>query len=322
MRSPPVPGPDRRDDPGRRPDPLTEERALRHHALARDLLESVELLHRNLKDRQAAPLLRQAIDEELRALAVALGSGAEGAERPPGHALASDSGVDLPALLAALDEIAARAASDPAAAPSRRLFRRLIEETTRFVHRADRALAAVLRGQRQRLVRRAAWRAFLAIVAAAALVATVVLTWRALVTGHQGLVGVYFAGTELEHERTQQVDPRIDFNWTGLSPAPGVPAESFSVRWTGEVRAPVDGTYHFAVASDDGARLWLGDRQLVDAWVLQQVTSHGAAVELATGWHSIRLEYFQAGTGAICRLLWTPPGGVEQVVPEEYLRPR
>ncbi len=46
-----------------------------------------------------------------------------------------------------------------------------------------------------------------------------------------------------------RIDRRIQFNWANGSPGKGVPADKFSVRWTGAVRLPRDGNVHFSTRS-------------------------------------------------------------------------
>ena len=73
--------------------------------------------------------------------------------------------------------------------------------------------------------------------------------------------GIYF--TALVLTRT---DPTVDFDWADLAPDPLVQSDNFSVRWSGQVKAPVTGAYTFTTTSDDGVRLYLNgqlrDRQL------------------------------------------------------------
>ncbi len=69
--------------------------------------------------------------------------------------------------------------------------------------------------------------------------------------------------------------------------------EHFSVRWTGWIRIRESGTYQFSLASDDGARLWLGGRLLLDEWRLQEFRWSHAAVRLDVGLYPIEIAYFQ-----------------------------
>ena len=73
--------------------------------------------------------------------------------------------------------------------------------------------------------------------------------------------GIYF--TALVLTRT---DPTVDFDWASSAPDPAVQADNFSVRWSGQIMAPVTGNYTFTTTSDDGVRLYVNgqllDRQL------------------------------------------------------------
>ncbi len=71
-------------------------------------------------------------------------------------------------------------------------------------------------------------------------------------SAQQGLKGEYFAGDSLSGKPVlTRVDPQIDFDWTAASPAPGVPAERFSVRWSGTITAPSPGSYPFDLHLQD-----------------------------------------------------------------------
>src|SRR5262249_28268836 len=72
-----------------------------------------------------------------------------------------------------------------------------------------------------------------------------------------GLTGQYFDNQDFTALKVTRVDPIVDFSWGTGSPAPGVAADTFSVRWTGQVLAPTSGTYFFTTRSDDGIRLWV-----------------------------------------------------------------
>ncbi len=51
-----------------------------------------------------------------------------------------------------------------------------------------------------------------------------------------------------------RTDAVIDFAWLTEAPAAGVQPDNFSVRWTGQVKAPVTGDYRFSTSSNDGVR--------------------------------------------------------------------
>jgi predicted alpha-1,2-mannosidase len=135
-----------------------------------------------------------------------------------------------------------------------------------------------------------------------------------------GLGAEYFGTMDLSGEPFRRVDPVIDFDWKEGSPAGGVPAEKFSVRWTGKVRAEADGTYYFTTFTDDGVRLWVDGKLLVDAWTDQRPSEHAGEVALEAGkLYDLRMEYFENGYLANATLYWTPPRCPREVVPARDL---
>jgi len=141
--------------------------------------------------------------------------------------------------------------------------------------------------------------------------------------GAYGLRGEYFANTSLSGTPTVTVVPQVDFDWMTFAPSvPGIPADNWSARWSGMVYAPVTGTYTFQTVSDDGVRLWIDGQQLINSWTTQPATTNTATLAL-TGdrFHELRMEYFEAGGSAVARLRWTPPGGVNEAIPPQFLFP-
>jgi beta-glucosidase len=121
-----------------------------------------------------------------------------------------------------------------------------------------------------------------------------------------GLKGEYFDNIGLEGEpRLVRTDPRIDFLWTFNPPGPGIPRDWYSVRWTGTLSVPKRGARRIGVEGNDGYRLYLDGRLLIDNW---KQRSHGARlvpVTLAPGTsHQLRLEYFESTGNARVRLVW------------------
>lgn len=96
----------------------------------------------------------------------------------------------------------------------------------------------------------------------------------------------------------------------------------WSVRWTGQIEAPASGEYSFTTVSDDGVRLSVDGQRLVDNWTPHGTTEDSGTIALEAGKrYDIALEFYQGVGGATIRLLWTPPGGAREVVPERVLLP-
>jgi beta-glucosidase len=128
-------------------------------------------------------------------------------------------------------------------------------------------------------------------------------------TGH-GLEGDYYTNQTLAGSpATTQTDPQVNFNWNGQVPAKGVSGGSFSAKWTGTITPPTTGTYTFGITSDDGSRLSIDGKQIIDNWRDQGSTTQTAQVDLTAGKPvQVEMDYYQSGGGATANLGWTPPG--------------
>jgi hypothetical protein len=120
-----------------------------------------------------------------------------------------------------------------------------------------------------------------------------------------------------------RTDPTVNFNWSGGSPGTGVPADNFSVRWTGQVLSPATGNYTFRTVSDDGVRLWVNGQLIINNWTDHSPTTNvSAPIALVAGVkYDIKMEYYERGGGAVAKLLWSPPGQSTTVIPQSQLFP-
>ena len=134
-----------------------------------------------------------------------------------------------------------------------------------------------------------------------------------------GLRAEYFNNKDLQGSpATSRVDPSVEFNWTGGAPASGVGRDNFSVRWTGVFVAPKDGTYRLGTSSDDGSRVFLDGKLLVDNWGDHAFESKSATVELKAGSvHDLRIEYYQAAGDAEVTFGWSLPSGTAKTEIEQ-----
>jgi len=111
----------------------------------------------------------------------------------------------------------------------------------------------------------------------------------------------YFANTSLSGTPVlTRSDADVDFDWGNGSPAPEVPDDRFSARWT-RTKQYDAGTYRFSVTGDDGIRVFVDGTQVVDGWFYQAPTTYSANVDLTAGEHTVVIEYFEHGGGAVAR---------------------
>ncbi len=121
-----------------------------------------------------------------------------------------------------------------------------------------------------------------------------------------GLQGEYFTNVELSGEPAiRRVDAQVDFHWATGSPAPGFPDDQFSTRWTGSLVANVSGRYALSLSSNDGGRLYLDDKLVVDLWADHAMLTGAAVVELKAGEpRRLRVEHYESYGHADARLGW------------------
>ena len=139
-------------------------------------------------------------------------------------------------------------------------------------------------------------------------------TWAARTASAQtpvgdGLNAVYYDGSNFERPMLRRRDAAIDFAWDrGTAPGPGLPDEFFSVRWQGWLLPPTTGRYVLHVSVDDGMRVWLNDKLVLNEWRLQALSEFSAPVQLQAGQpYKLRVEYFQNILDTRALLSWDPP---------------
>ena len=135
-----------------------------------------------------------------------------------------------------------------------------------------------------------------------------------------GLLGEYYDNQDFTAIAVRRNDPTIDFNWGNGSPDPALGANTFSVRWTGQIESAFTETYTFRTRSDDGVRLFVNGQTVIDEYVPQVPTSHTGSIALVAGEKvDIEIEYFEAGGGAVMELYWSSLSVPEEIVPTAAL---
>jgi beta-glucosidase len=121
-----------------------------------------------------------------------------------------------------------------------------------------------------------------------------------------GLHGEYFDNNALAGPpRVERTDSLIDFRWTLNAPARGIPYDWYSARWTGTLVVPPGGLTRIGVEGNDGYRLYLDGKLVIDDWTKRSYGARLADVDVAPGSaHELRLEYFESTGNARLRLVW------------------
>ena len=154
-----------------------------------------------------------------------------------------------------------------------------------------------------------------------ALLLAVALCWILLVVARptlraaDGLVAEYFTNSEwigppaFSVVDTQPSTAGMAQRWGGAPP------DRFSVRWTGFLTVGSSGTYDFAITSDDGSELSIGNRLVVDNGGRHSLATRSGSIKLRRGSHAVALRYVQFGADSALNWSWSTDGGALAAVP-------
>jgi len=135
-----------------------------------------------------------------------------------------------------------------------------------------------------------------------------------------GLQGQYFDNQDLTSLKLTRTDATVNFDWGTGSPDSSIGADTFSVRWTGQVVPRYTQNYTFYTRTDDGVRLWVNGVLLVDKWVDQGPTEWSGTIALTAGQaYDIQMEYYENGGGAVAQLSWSSASEAKATIPQTQL---
>ena len=117
----------------------------------------------------------------------------------------------------------------------------------------------------------------------------------------------YFTNKTLAGNPTLvRCEAAINNNWGAGSPDESIPADNFSVRWTTTQSFNLFTNYTYTSVSDDGFRLSLDGRLIINNWTDHSSTTNTARVGFTSGSHKIVAEYYEAGGAAVAKLTRNP----------------
>ena len=138
------------------------------------------------------------------------------------------------------------------------------------------------------------------------LIFTILLT--AKLPAQHGLKAEYYDGTDFDRLVATRTDDKIDMYWNDTPPVKGIDPHKCSIRWTGRLRPPETGTYTFSARVDDGIRVWVGGKIVIDDWGLNDVGVFKGEVKMEAGkFYDLKVEYFNALIEGEITLLWNIP---------------
>lgn len=140
-------------------------------------------------------------------------------------------------------------------------------------------------------------------------VSTDVIVSATVVGSGRGLLAQYFATAVPSGAAALQRTEAPDFDWGANAPAAGLPADNFSVRWTGSIEPPATGAVQLRTISDDGVRVWVDNRLVIDNWTGHAPVADTVSVNLQAGQrYPVTIEYYEGGGPGTLRFQWQLPG--------------
>jgi len=121
-----------------------------------------------------------------------------------------------------------------------------------------------------------------------------------------GLSGNYFNNLSLSGDSVlNRIDKNIDFMWTLYGPDKLLAKDQYSVRWDGSIKAPKSGTYQIGLEGNDGYRLYLDGKLLIDQW--EKRSYHTQLVPFSFDQdksYAVRVEFKEPKGNGYIRLIW------------------
>ena len=123
----------------------------------------------------------------------------------------------------------------------------------------------------------------------------------------------------------ERIDPTIDFDWVRNTPGAPIREDDFTATWSGFLEPQFSEAYTFEAEADDGIRVWINDRLVVDQWdggdpSITEAVTQERGIRLAAGEkYPIRVEYFERKQNASARLLWSSRSQTREVIPQGSL---
>ena len=124
--------------------------------------------------------------------------------------------------------------------------------------------------------------------------------WRAELYSNQRLDGMPVAVVDV---------PDVNFDWGSGGPSQ-LPADGFSIRFSRRVSV-TPAFYQFTAQADDGVRVWVDNRLIIDAWPADPSRIYSVG-QVLTGEHEIRVEYYEQSGLAKVRFAYS--AGVDDAV--------
>lgn len=144
--------------------------------------------------------------------------------------------------------------------------------------------------------------------------------------------GMYTHATEEIDVELNRTDAEINFDWVRNSPGKPITEDNFTATWTGFIQSVYNEEYLFEAVADDGIRVWIDDKLVIDNWINTSQGTQSNVMEAGKGTaadgkislsagkkYSIRIEYVETSQNAHAYIWWSSASQRKQLVPTKCL---
>lgn len=114
----------------------------------------------------------------------------------------------------------------------------------------------------------------------------------------------WHSGTPVFTRTEGNVADGFEHYWGTGSPDPSIIENQFAVRWTGTAVFPESATYEFKTSSDDGIRVWVDGRLVIDSYFAKTFRTQTNYAYVTAGNHQIRVDYYEETGEATAIFSW------------------
>ncbi|HEX2583908.1 MAG TPA: TIM-barrel domain-containing protein, partial [Steroidobacteraceae bacterium] len=141
-------------------------------------------------------------------------------------------------------------------------------------------------------------------------------------SGAVGMDVQYYSGVDFDRPAGKTVDQTVDHSWPGpplANPPPGLDGFTyFSARWQGTLTVPETGDYELGLEFDDGGRLYVDNKLLIEDWTYGAKRSKSVHVALTKGQRvALKGEYHQGTGNRFFRIAWRTPTEQKNLLAEK-----
>ncbi|MDR3058143.1 MAG: alpha-L-fucosidase [Prevotella sp.] len=142
----------------------------------------------------------------------------------------------------------------------------------------------------------------------------------------------YKKHTEEKEISITRIDSTINFNWVRNSPDSRIRVDHFTGEWNGFISPSYNEEYTFTAKADDGVKVWIDGKLIIDQWNKQDQTldgfvqgaettqTHISKIKLKKGEkYPIKVEYFEDVQNASIEVKWSSKSQKEEIIPYSSL---